>query len=206
MALATTVQNELHAASHNRCRLTYQFGSLIYQPVVLLHTAGITFPMYLGLLTAADAFVAASLREAWRCGPTSMSSARRRQRGCFSSVRSVRYLSLPEFTLVAHTSFSFQITARIRSSPSPSICGTTKSRPMRSIRFSPWAMKRPLLKGRLVAVHILVALYFLALARACSQGLHSLWARDPRVTYVHGLVPPLDVMEVLKVFVKYDGD
>lgn len=64
VALSTTEQNELQASitdviSHVNSR----FGSLTYQPVVLLHTQDITFPMYLGLLTAADAFIVTSLRE-----------------------------------------------------------------------------------------------------------------------------------------------
>jgi trehalose 6-phosphate synthase complex regulatory subunit len=64
VALSTTEQNELQASitdviSHVNSR----FGSLTYQPVVLLHTQDITFSMYLGLLTAADAFIVTSLRE-----------------------------------------------------------------------------------------------------------------------------------------------
>ncbi|KAF8315938.1 hypothetical protein DL93DRAFT_2166528 [Clavulina sp. PMI_390] len=64
VALARTEQNELQASitdviSHVNSR----FGSLTYQPVVLLHTQDITFPMYLGLLSAADAFMVTSLRE-----------------------------------------------------------------------------------------------------------------------------------------------
>jgi len=64
VALSTTEQNQLQASitdviSHVNSR----FGSLTYQPVVLLHTQDITFSMYLGLLTAADAFIVTSLRE-----------------------------------------------------------------------------------------------------------------------------------------------
>jgi len=64
VALSTTQQNQLQASitdviSHVNSR----FGSLTYQPAVLLHTQDITFSMYLGLLTAADAFIVTSLRE-----------------------------------------------------------------------------------------------------------------------------------------------
>jgi trehalose 6-phosphate synthase complex regulatory subunit len=64
VALATTEQNELQAyITDVVSRVNSRFGSLTYLPVVLLHTADITFPMYLGLLTAADAFIVTSLRE-----------------------------------------------------------------------------------------------------------------------------------------------
>ncbi len=64
IALSTTEQNELQASISNVvARVNSRFSSLTYQPVVLLHTQDITFSMYLGLLTAADAFMVASLRE-----------------------------------------------------------------------------------------------------------------------------------------------
>ena len=62
MALATTEQNELQASVTDVVsRINSRFGSLTYQPVVLLHTSDITFQMYLGLFAAVDAFVAVSL-------------------------------------------------------------------------------------------------------------------------------------------------
>jgi len=64
VALATTEENELQASISDVVhRVNSRFGSLTYQPVVILHTQDITFPMYLGLLTAADAFMVTSLRE-----------------------------------------------------------------------------------------------------------------------------------------------
>lgn len=64
IALSTTEQNELQASISNVvARINSRFSTLTYQPFVLLHTQDITFSMYLGLLTAADAFMVASLRE-----------------------------------------------------------------------------------------------------------------------------------------------
>ncbi|QRV75032.1 glycosyltransferase family 20 protein [Ceratobasidium sp. AG-Ba] len=44
-------------------RINSKFSTLTYQPIVFLHTQDLTFSQYLALLTAADAFFVASLRE-----------------------------------------------------------------------------------------------------------------------------------------------
>jgi hypothetical protein len=63
VALSTTEHNELHAqVSDVVSRINSKFGTIAYQPVVYLHQ-DIAFEHYLGLLTAADAFMITSLRE-----------------------------------------------------------------------------------------------------------------------------------------------
>ena len=64
VALQTTEETEiqggvLEVVSHINSR----FSTLTYQPVVFLHTQDLTFNQYLALLTVADAFLVASLRE-----------------------------------------------------------------------------------------------------------------------------------------------
>lgn len=97
VALARTEQNELQASitdviSHVNSR----FGSLTYQPVVLLHTQDITFPMYLGLLSAADAFMVTSLREgmALRTHEFVECQHERKRPLILSEVRSIFFFSL----------------------------------------------------------------------------------------------------------------
>lgn len=64
VALATTETNEAQEnISDLVTRINSRFSSLTYQPVVLLHTEPPTFSQYLGLMTAADAFINTSLRE-----------------------------------------------------------------------------------------------------------------------------------------------
>lgn len=64
VALATTETNEAQEnISDIVTRINSKFSSLTYQPVVFLHTEPPTFSQYLGLLTAADAFINTSLRE-----------------------------------------------------------------------------------------------------------------------------------------------
>lgn len=64
VALSTTETNESQEnVSDIVTRINSKFSSLTYQPVVFLHTEPPTFSQYLGLLTAADAFICTSLRE-----------------------------------------------------------------------------------------------------------------------------------------------
>lgn len=64
VALATTETNEAQEnISDIVTRINSKFSSLTYQPVVFLHTEPPTFSQYLGLMTAADAFINTSLRE-----------------------------------------------------------------------------------------------------------------------------------------------
>ncbi|RKP10139.1 glycosyltransferase family 20-domain-containing protein, partial [Thamnocephalis sphaerospora] len=63
IALSTTEQNELNAqVSDVVARINSRYGTIAYQPVVYLRQ-DIAFEHYLGLLTAADAFMITSLRE-----------------------------------------------------------------------------------------------------------------------------------------------
>ena len=64
VALQTTEENEMQGGvadvvSH----LNSRFSTLTYQPVVFLHTQDLTFSQYLALLTVANVFMVASLRE-----------------------------------------------------------------------------------------------------------------------------------------------
>ncbi|KAG9092931.1 hypothetical protein FS749_015330 [Ceratobasidium sp. UAMH 11750] len=64
VALATTEENEHQVAVFDVVsRINSRFSTLTYQPIVFLHTQDLTFSQYLALLTAADAFFVASLRE-----------------------------------------------------------------------------------------------------------------------------------------------
>ncbi|KAG8686509.1 hypothetical protein FRC11_008836 [Ceratobasidium sp. 423] len=64
VALATTEENESHVAVFDVVsRINSHFSTLTYQPIVFLHTQDLTFSQYLALLTVADAFFVASLRE-----------------------------------------------------------------------------------------------------------------------------------------------
>ncbi|KAI9590885.1 glycosyltransferase family 20-domain-containing protein [Syncephalis fuscata] len=63
IALSTTEHNELNAqVSDVVARINSRYGSIAYQPVVYLRQ-DIAFEHYLGLLTAADAFMITSIRE-----------------------------------------------------------------------------------------------------------------------------------------------
>ncbi|KAF8717872.1 Trehalose-phosphatase, partial [Rhizoctonia solani] len=64
VALATTEENESQVAVFDVVsRINSRFSTLTYQPIVFLHTQDLTFSQYLALLTVADAFFVASLRE-----------------------------------------------------------------------------------------------------------------------------------------------
>ncbi|KAJ1307509.1 hypothetical protein OPQ81_001607 [Rhizoctonia solani] len=64
VALATTEENEGQVAVFDVVsRINSRFSTLTYQPIVFLHTQDLTFSQYLALLTVADAFFVASLRE-----------------------------------------------------------------------------------------------------------------------------------------------
>ncbi|QRV89728.1 glycosyltransferase family 20 protein [Ceratobasidium sp. AG-Ba] len=64
VALSTTEENEHQVAVFDVVsRINSKFSTLTYQPIVFLHTQDLTFSQYLALLTAADAFFVASLRE-----------------------------------------------------------------------------------------------------------------------------------------------
>jgi len=66
VALSTTSENQTMASdslSSIISRINSRFSSLSYTPVVLLHTNELNFNQYLALLTVADAFLVASLRE-----------------------------------------------------------------------------------------------------------------------------------------------
>lgn len=65
VALQTTESNELAAGgvADVVSRINSRFSTLTYQPVVFLHVQDLTFNQYLALLTVADAFIVASLRE-----------------------------------------------------------------------------------------------------------------------------------------------
>ncbi|KAF8606617.1 hypothetical protein BDV93DRAFT_553778 [Ceratobasidium sp. AG-I] len=64
VALSTTEENEHQVAVFDVVsRINSRFSTLTYQPIVFLHTQDLTFSQYLALLTAADAFFVASLRE-----------------------------------------------------------------------------------------------------------------------------------------------
>jgi hypothetical protein len=64
VALQTTEENELQGGVADVVsRINSRFSTLTYQPVVFLHTQDLTFSQYLALLTVADAFLVASLRE-----------------------------------------------------------------------------------------------------------------------------------------------
>lgn len=64
VALSTSEENESQVAVFDVVsRINSRFSTLTYQPIVFLHTQDLTFSQYLALLTAADAFFVASLRE-----------------------------------------------------------------------------------------------------------------------------------------------
>ena len=64
VALQTTEENEMQGGVADvMSHLNSRFSTLTYQPVVFLHTQDLTFSQYLALLTVANVFMVASLRE-----------------------------------------------------------------------------------------------------------------------------------------------